>query len=268
MSITNEQDVVRAREKIALFKSDYMASIQEFVKSNSGNSTASADSFLELQNKGNAYFNYVEDFVGNSDLLGAHENGRWVIGFAEDCAAILESLVGHIQLLREYAKREFPELLNSVEPSKTAYANMQRMVKRYLTKEKSSDIKSTFTSNRLPVYGFDNHKIPIMNKTVQSILSFIFGVVFVITLLTIAFIIPSPSDFQYTVFRIVLALAAGGVVAAFPGFIEVTLGKWLRAGGALAVFVLVYFYSPAAIETQSSQPPEKSPTVQIEPQQQ
>lgn len=268
MSVTHEQDVVRAREKIATLKSAYMAIIEDFVKKNSGDAVASKELFLELQKQGNAYFNYVEDFVGNSDLLGAHENGRWVVGFAEDCAAILESLVGHIQLLREYTKKENPELLNSVEPSKTAYANMQRMVKKYLTKEKSSDIKSTFKSNKLPVYGFDNHKLPIMSKTIQSILSFIFGVVFVITLLIIAFMIPSPSDFQYTVFRIVLALAAGGVVAAFPGFIEVTFGRWLRAGGALAVFVLVYFYSPAAIETQSSLMPKKLPNVQVKSQQQ
>lgn len=268
MSATHEQDVVRAREKIAILKSAYMASIEEFVKRNPGDAVASKELFLGLQKNGNAYFNYAEDFVGNSDLLGAHENGRWVIGFAEDCSAILESLVGHIQLIREFTRKEYPELLNTVEPSSTAYANMQRMVKRYLTKEKSSNIKSTFESNKLPIYGFDNHSVPIMSKTIQSILSFVFGVVFVIALLTIAFMIPSPSDFQYTVFRIVLALAAGGVVAAFPGFIEVTFGKWLRAGGALAVFVLVYFYSPAAIETQSTLPLEKLPAVQVLPQQQ
>jgi hypothetical protein len=32
-----------------------------------------------------------------------------------------------------------------------------------------------------------------------------------------------------------------------PGFLSVQVSTWLRAGGALAVFVIVYFYSPAAL---------------------
>lgn len=88
-----------------------------------------------------------------------------------------------------------------------------------------------------------------MSKKLQTILAFTFGVVFVISMLAIALIEPNPSSFQYTIFRIVIALAAGGVVAVFPGFIEVKFGNWLRAGGALAVFSVVYFVSPASLET-------------------
>jgi hypothetical protein len=258
MTRTHEQDVVFAREEISVLKNKYLSSLREFINT-SADSKESPSLFLNLQQDGNRYFNYVEDFVGNSDLLGAHQNGRWVIGFAEDCAAILESLIIHFQFLRVYTQKTNPSLLENIEPSKTAYANMQRMVKEYLTKERSSEIKNKFESNHLPTYGFDNHKLPIMSKTAQSILSFVFGVCFVTALLIISFFFPSPSDFQYTVFRIILALAAGGVVAAFPGFIEVKLGKWLRAGGALAVFVLVYFYSPAAIEPQNTSSMENVP---------
>lgn len=259
MSITHEQDVVRARDKIANLKESYMESIKSFLEKQNSQEDNLKDLFLQLQKNGNAYFNYVEDFVGNSDLLGAHENGRWVIGLAEDCAAILDSLIGHIQLLRLFAAKNNPDLLMSIEPDKTAYANMQRMVKKYLTKECSTNIKKKLHSENLPIYGFDNYRLPTMSKSLAIILSFMFGAVFIVALLFIAFVIPKPSDFQYTIFRIVLALAAGGVVAVFPGFIELKIGKWLRAGGALAVFVLVYFYSPAAIEKQSSS---------VEPQQQ
>lgn len=250
MTRTHEQDVVLARERISSLKDAYMTSLRKFI-SKPAIGQERQELFLDLQRDGNCYFNYVEDFVGNSDLLGAHQNGRWVVGFAEDCAAILESLIGHFQLLRVFMQQTNQDLLGSVEPSKTAYANMQRMVSKYLTKERVSEIRGKFELNNLPVYGFDNHKLPVMSKTAQTILSFVFGSVFVVVLLAIAIFNPSPSDFQYTVFRIVLALAAGGVVAAFPGFIEIKFGSWLRSGGALAVFVLVYFYSPAAIETQS-----------------
>jgi hypothetical protein len=89
----------------------------------------------------------------------------------------------------------------------------------------------------------------------ERIAIFIFGVSFVISLLAIAVFFPYPAPFQYTVFRIVLALAAAGVAALIPGFIEVSYRTAVRAGGALAVFVIVYFFSPAALVSEPSPSP-------------
>lgn len=86
-----------------------------------------------------------------------------------------------------------------------------------------------------------------MNKSSERLIALIFGVIFVSAILGIALFIPSPTAFQYTVFRIVLALAAAGFVSMTPGFIEAKVGTFLRAGGALAVFAVVYFYAPAAL---------------------
>jgi hypothetical protein len=86
-----------------------------------------------------------------------------------------------------------------------------------------------------------------MSKSVERYLAFGFGVVFVVVLLVLATRYPNPTPFQYTVFRIVLALASGGVAAMIPGFLSVQVSTWLRSGGALAVFVIVYFYSPAGL---------------------
>ncbi|MEL4896689.1 hypothetical protein [Crocosphaera sp. Alani8] len=36
-----------------------------------------------------------------------------------------------------------------------------------------------------------------------------------------------------------------------PGFLELNIAKWLRAGGALAIFVIVYFYNPAFFAVQN-----------------
>jgi hypothetical protein len=79
-------------------------------------------------------------------------------------------------------------------------------------------------------------------------------VVFVVALLVLAIAFPNPTPFQYNVFRIILALAAAGFAATIPGFISVEIGTWLRAGGALAVFAIVYFYNPAQIVAQPSGP--------------
>jgi len=76
----------------------------------------------------------------------------------------------------------------------------------------------------------------------------IFGVIFVTAIFVTALFISNPTPFQYTVFRIILALAAGGFVSMTPGFIEAKVGNFIKAGGALAVFLIVYFYAPAVLE--------------------
>lgn len=92
-----------------------------------------------------------------------------------------------------------------------------------------------------------------MNKQNERTLAFAFGVVFIVTLIGLALFVPNPTPFQYTVFRIVLALAAAGVAVTFTGFIEITIPSWIKAGGALAVFAIVFFYNPASLITSSKQ---------------
>jgi hypothetical protein len=76
---------------------------------------------------------------------------------------------------------------------------------------------------------------------------FIFGVVFVTAILVLAFVFPSPTDMQYLVMRIVLALATAAVATLLTGFINVEIPNFVKAGGAFAVFVIVYWYNPAAL---------------------
>jgi hypothetical protein len=96
-----------------------------------------------------------------------------------------------------------------------------------------------------------------MSKKTQQLLAFGFGVVFVIVLLALAVAFPTPSSFQYDIFKSVLALAAAGVAAMIPGFLVVTVGGWLRAGGAMAVFAVVYLHTPARLVATD---PEPNPT--------
>lgn len=84
-----------------------------------------------------------------------------------------------------------------------------------------------------------------IGKSLQQLIAFVFGVVFTITLLTLAIFLPNPTEFQFIVFRIVLALAAAGVAAMIPGILEVRWSNWIKAGGALGVFVITYLYNPA-----------------------
>src|SRR3954466_3607184 len=80
-------------------------------------------------------------------------------------------------------------------------------------------------------------------------LAFVFGCLALAAVLWLAFRSDSLSNQQFEILRIVLALAGGGVGAVVPGFLDLHLKAGarlaLRAGGALAVFVVLYFWSPA-----------------------
>lgn len=251
MHHTKEQDVVNAKNKLSELKSVYVTSIMNYIEHSKNSTYNGLSEILDCQRKGSEYFNYAEEFVGNSDLLGAHNSPLWAQGFAEDCVEILKSMPQHFKLLNDGFSKANLET-NNILPSGTAYANMQRMVTKYLTVSEINDIKSNFTESQLPIYGFNNQAREFMSKKLQTILSYGFGVIFVIVLLVISFIQPTPSSFQYSVFRTVLALAGAGAVAVFPGFIEVKLGDWLRAGGALAVFVVLYFFNPVLPDKEAS----------------
>ena len=59
----------------------------------------------------------------------------------------------------------------------------------------------------------------------------------------IAIFVPHPSSFQMFVFRILAALGAAGIGASLPGFIGFKTPA-VTAGGAVALFVLIYLVNP------------------------
>lgn len=84
-----------------------------------------------------------------------------------------------------------------------------------------------------------------------KLLAFFFGLCFVAALLVLAVWFPQPTAFQYKVFRIVLALAAAGIAGVIPGMISLKAqpgtALLIHAGGALAVFVMVYLLVPVRV---------------------
>ena len=244
--MTFERDVVTTKAKLAVLKAEFMDSLNAYMAVPSKTDLAAKSAVLEAQKKGTAYFNYAEEFVGNSDLLGAHKSDLWAQGFAEDCAEILASMLDYYKFLAK-AFQQVPELRGlRTTPGQTAFANMQRMVVEYLNGKLAKDMRQKFFAAGLPVYGFDNQVTPKSSTKLNTVLSYIFGAVMVLVVLSIALAVPDPSPFQRRVFWAILAMALAGVASVIPGFIEVNLRKWVGvvAGGALAVFVIVYFFAP------------------------
>jgi hypothetical protein len=69
-------------------------------------------------------------------------------------------------------------------------------------------------------------------------------------MVAIALAVPDPKPFQYFIFRVAIALGAGGTAAGLPGFFEFK-AKWkvvaFSATGAVGVFVLVYWWNPPGL---------------------
>lgn len=79
------------------------------------------------------------------------------------------------------------------------------------------------------------------------------SLVMLAAIVAISMVIPNPSDFQIGVIRLVMALASAAFVAFLPGMLTVQgalpAGSFLndakiKASGAFAVFILVYYYAP------------------------
>jgi hypothetical protein len=72
------------------------------------------------------------------------------------------------------------------------------------------------------------------------------GLGLVLLLLALVVFIPCPSEGQYIVFRLVLALGLAALAAIVPGILQVAWNSAIKASGALAVFVVAYLMDPAA----------------------
>lgn len=79
---------------------------------------------------------------------------------------------------------------------------------------------------------------------INILIAFVFGVIFLVTIIIFAVLFPNPSDFQVWVFVAALALAAGGIGAALPGSFDIQYKGFIRAGGALGLVALVYLNQP------------------------
>jgi len=248
--MTNQQAVLQAEAEIEKLKQAYMEHLNPIVvKIHERGEEPSLQDLLTCQKLGTKYFNYIENFVGNSGLLGAHANGKWVTGFAETCHSVLKAFVVHVNFLRSYSAKLAGAL---GQPDTAAYANMQRMTKEYLPKVQWQQIESLFIENSLPIAGFEYAGANDLNKTPkwQLITGLVIGVLFALLILLLAILIPNPTPTQFFIFRGVFAISLAAIAAIIPGLLNVEsrFQKFsIRATGAIAVFIIVWLLNPPAL---------------------
>ena len=266
--MTNEQAVIEAGKDIARLKDIYMDHLTPIVLAyQQENIPPTLQALLASQKVANAYFNYVERFVGDSGLLGAHANGKWVTGFAEDCCVILESYISHMIFIRHWKT----VLGSSAEPANNAFSNMQRMVVEYLSKEQLKSIEQKFINHSLPIQGFKVKAVPNETKLPkwQLITSVVIGCISLFASVVIALFVPEPTSFQEFILRGLFAISLASIASIIPGFINIKSGSRSKsayfkvyAGGAIAIFVLIWLYNPPKIDDTTM----KESSVIIQPQ--
>jgi hypothetical protein len=251
--MTNEQSVISAEGEITSLKNTYMSYLQPIVLriNNNEGSSPELNELLKCQQLGNAYFNYVENFVGSSGLLGAHANGLWVTGFAETCHSVLDVYIVHIGFLRSHSS-VFASSYQ--EPDPNAYANMQRMTKEYLPKDTWQPLESRLSKSGLPIEGFKYEGASDLNKTPQwqLITGLIIGVLFLFGIMALVVFIPNPTPSQFFVFRGGFSISLAAIAAIIPGLltVESRFQKFsIRATGAIAVFIIVWLVNPPVLIT-------------------
>jgi hypothetical protein len=80
---------------------------------------------------------------------------------------------------------------------------------------------------------------------IKTLIAFVFGAIFIISILVFTAVVKDPSPTEIWTYRIILALAAAGVAAILPGFIDIKYKGFVQAGGAIGVFVLILLAFPA-----------------------
>lgn len=88
---------------------------------------------------------------------------------------------------------------------------------------------------------------------------FVFGVVFLVSILVLVISIPKPTLVQFFAFRLTLALAASGIGALIPGLIhfqqKLPHEGMIRFGGAIGLFATIWFTNPAKFAIEGIAPP-------------
>jgi len=79
-------------------------------------------------------------------------------------------------------------------------------------------------------------------------ISLLLGIILVGTVVALIFLIPNPTQLQYFVVRILIALGVAGIAVTLFGDV-VFKNKVIQAGGAFALFGLIYLVNPASFIT-------------------
>ena len=211
---------------------------------------------------GVSYFNAFERTLDEYSLPKFEITQDIINRKGEDALNFVETIIRHWVVLRKYCVKFN---LIAPEPSVTAYASLQRVIKRFFP-DLTGKIKKKFGDNNLPVYGFEHaakHSGWKMKKNLA--IQIIVGAVCLIIGGILAFVFNHPTGIQYMFMRGLFALGFAGVaVGILVGTVKVnwSVSKSLAitATGGIAIFGILYFLNPPSPPNPAPVPPTQATT--------
>ncbi len=160
-------EVVRLSQHGEQLKDEYFSEMLKYVElaeSDKDNKTKFLG-LMELQRKAMRYFNHFENFISNSDLLGAHSNERWAMDLAKNCAILFPIIIKHHEMYKKWCG-DLGEKYSP--PAEGCYSYMQEMVAGYLP-DRIEEFQKKFSDANLPCSGFGHpRRSPSSQTAVQD----------------------------------------------------------------------------------------------------
>lgn len=150
---------------------------------------------------------------------------------------------------------ERQSMLQSLESLKIRKNIFHKVASQKTLLDPNPDFDFVGTGNRIVLnaktINIGGFHMPELSQQRQILLAFAFGVIVLFFLLIVSLFIPVPSQYQEMLFRITISIAVSGIGAVIPGFLNLQLKFWgqvaIRAGGALAIFIIIYFFNPGTL---------------------
>ncbi|EFA4690467.1 hypothetical protein E0N58_25020 [Escherichia coli] len=108
----------------------------------------------EIQQHASKYFNTAVKLVQKVDLCKLDDNKTFAISLVGDCRAVLETYLEYYDMMVSNIKCLEIDPNNIVLYSKDGLSNLQRIIKKYSSKDIYTPIIAEFESRNLPIDGF------------------------------------------------------------------------------------------------------------------
>ncbi|MBA1429225.1 hypothetical protein [Pseudomonas orientalis] len=148
------------------------------------------------------------------------------------------------------------------------YLFTSQVIFKTYKKHRAKEIKSIYTTQNLPVSGFDHKKSVRLNQMKIHIPQTIAGSALISIGIFLAFFIGLETGIQYYISRILIALGIGFLITGLTkDYIKTKMninGTTITASGAIAIFLILYFFNPAPTppyipDSQASQATQSAP---------
>lgn len=196
------------------------------------------------------WFNAFERTLDEYSMPGLELSQDMIVRKAEDAVGIVTVIINHWSTVRAVCAKYG---IAPPVPSETAYASIQRVIKRFEPDDKVESMKERFREAGLPVSGFESKtKHSGWNKKNYLAVQMIVGVPMLIAAGWLIFNYQNLTGMQYLFTRILTTTAITLIGAStIEGTVNVNWSMKqslvIRATGWIAIFILLYFVNPPAV---------------------